>query len=133
MLEKTDGRGAKRVVVTWNSSPEHLEDLYDLQPDALLTDDFFLRHDLANCLEEIFACLQGGKRYRFTPGARTPLTPAERAVLRYVAQGWCNERISTELYIEKQTVKNRLQSVYRKLGVKNRVEATLHYWQLYRV
>lgn len=122
--------GAKVIVVTWNSCPEHVEDLQELMPDALLSDEFFLRQDVEAAFRRVLALVCDGQRYTFTPGPRSLLNPREREVLRYVARGWDNRRIGEHLRICEQTVKNRLRSVYRKLGVPDRIHATLYYWQV---
>ncbi len=52
------------------------------------------------------------------------LTDRETAVLRALAQGLSNDEIAKELWVAQQTVKFHLTNIYRKLGVKNRTEAT---------
>lgn len=121
---------AKVVVVTWNSCPEHTEDLLELQPDALLSDEFFLRQDIEYALGNVLRLVCEGRRYTFAPGPRSLLSMREREVLRCVALGWDNRRIGQHLRICEQTVKNRLRTVYRKLGLQGRVHAALYYWQV---
>lgn len=53
------------------------------------------------------------------------LTPGEALVLGLVAHGEDNRTIAHQLQISEQTVANRLLVVYEKLGVKNRIQATL--------
>jgi DNA-binding NarL/FixJ family response regulator len=53
------------------------------------------------------------------------LTPAEALVLSLVAHGANNRTIARQLKLSEQTVANRLQVVYEKLGVNNRIQATL--------
>jgi len=58
-------------------------------------------------------------------GARAAgLTERETAILRAAARGLSNEEIARELWVTQQTVKFHLTNIYRKLGVKNRTEAT---------
>lgn len=123
---------SKAIVVTWNSCPEYVMDLQELRPGALLLDEFFLRQDSDAALAEVINRVNTGGYYNWTPGAQTTLTPSERAVLRRVAHGWSNQQISERLYIGQQTVKNRLRSVYKKLGVCNHTQAALYYWQLWK-
>jgi DNA-binding NarL/FixJ family response regulator len=52
------------------------------------------------------------------------LTDRETAVLRALARGMSNDEIAKELWVAQQTVKFHLTNIYRKLGVKNRTEAT---------
>ncbi len=49
------------------------------------------------------------------------LSPAEAAVVAQVSRGLTNGEIARELGKSVGTVKNQLGSVYRKLGVKNRI------------
>lgn len=54
------------------------------------------------------------------------LSLREKDVARLVALGLSNKQIANRLEISEQTVKNHLQSIFRKLAVGNRVELTLH-------
>jgi DNA-binding NarL/FixJ family response regulator len=51
------------------------------------------------------------------------LSPREREVLALVAQGRSNQQIATALGISDRTVASHVSSIYRKLGVSNRVDA----------
>jgi DNA-binding NarL/FixJ family response regulator len=55
-----------------------------------------------------------------------PLTEAEMAVLRLVAQGVENEEIARTLNYSVYTVANRLRTIYDKLHVTNRTQAALY-------
>lgn len=52
-----------------------------------------------------------------------PLSPQEQRVLRLLAAGRSNPEIAQELIVSINTVKTQVQSIYRKLNVKNRWEA----------
>jgi pimeloyl-ACP methyl ester carboxylesterase/DNA-binding CsgD family transcriptional regulator len=54
-------------------------------------------------------------------GAR--LTPAERNVLRLVAEGLDNPAIASQLGKSEKTVRNQVSSIFDKLGVRTRAEA----------
>jgi two-component system, NarL family, response regulator LiaR len=54
------------------------------------------------------------------------LSPREEEVVRCVALGMRNAEIAKELSISEQTVKTHLTSVFRKLGVRDRVELALY-------
>ena len=54
------------------------------------------------------------------------LTRREREVLRLAADGLSNREIAGGLFISEVTVKVHLRHIYKKLGVRNRVEAALH-------
>jgi len=58
--------------------------------------------------------------------ATTALTDREMDVLELMARGHKNEEIADKLVITTQTVKNHVRSIFRKLGVKTRVEAVLY-------
>ncbi|MFG3093146.1 helix-turn-helix transcriptional regulator [Streptomyces sp. NPDC048202] len=53
------------------------------------------------------------------------LTPREREVLRVLPIGDGNRALARRLGIAERTVKAHLTSITRKLGLRNRVEATL--------
>jgi len=53
------------------------------------------------------------------------LSPREYQVARLVAGGRSNRQIAEQLAISEQTVKNHIQSIFRKLSLSNRVELTI--------
>jgi DNA-binding CsgD family transcriptional regulator len=60
-----------------------------------------------------------------TPGLAVPvtvaaLTPRERDIAAFAAQGQSSKEIADRLYLSVRTVNNHLQSVYSKLGVAGR-------------
>lgn len=57
----------------------------------------------------------------------TNLSPRETQILGLLAQGQSNKEIAREIGLQEITVKVHLSSIYRKLDVRNRVEAALHY------
>jgi LuxR family maltose regulon positive regulatory protein len=52
-----------------------------------------------------------------------PLSERELEVLRLVADGLTNQAIADELFIAVSTVKSHTNSIYGKLGVRNRTQA----------
>jgi LuxR family transcriptional regulator, maltose regulon positive regulatory protein len=52
-----------------------------------------------------------------------PLSPRERAVLRYLPTMMSNQEIAAELFVSVNTVKTHLKAIYRKLDVTDRREA----------
>ncbi len=50
------------------------------------------------------------------------LTVREQEILRLVLQGSSNKHIENKLFISASTVRNHIYNIYRKLGVKNRLE-----------
>ena len=63
---------------------------------------------------------EGGARER--EGARAHRARADDP--RRLARGLSNDEIAKEFWVAPQTVKFHLTNIYRKLGVKNRTEAT---------
>jgi len=61
------------------------------------------------------------------------LTPRENEVLRLVAQGIQNKTIATTLALSEHTVKLHIHHIISKLGVRNRTEATAHFFERMRV
>jgi len=53
------------------------------------------------------------------------LTPRELELVRHVAAGASNKRIAHSLLISEGTVKTHLHSIFKKVGVSNRVQLTL--------
>ena len=56
-------------------------------------------------------------------GQGTPLTLREREILRAVTEGKGNKEIADKLNISAETVKSHVKTIYRKLKVRNRIEA----------
>ena len=55
-----------------------------------------------------------------------PLSPREMEILQLIAQGYSNKEIAHELGISRQTVKNHMTSILRKLSVNDRTQAALY-------
>jgi len=53
------------------------------------------------------------------------LSRREREILQLVADGLSNKEIGRKLFISEVTVKVHLRHIYKKLGVRNRMEAAL--------
>lgn len=63
----------------------------------------------------------GAPRRDATPG----LTQRQREVLRLILKGYSNARISTELHITPNTVKQHAHAIFATLGVSSRAEAVV--------
>jgi LuxR family maltose regulon positive regulatory protein len=73
---------------------------------------------------ELLEALNGGGRSRASaPLLVEPLSPRERAVLRYLPTMMSNQEIASELFVSVNTVKTHLKAIYRKLDVADRREA----------
>ena len=55
-----------------------------------------------------------------------PLSPREMEILQHIAQGKSNKEIAYELGISRQTVKNHMTSILRKLAVNDRTQAAIY-------
>jgi len=55
------------------------------------------------------------------------LSQREYQVAQLVASGHSNRQIAERLVISEQTVKNHVQSIFRKLAISNRVELTIRF------
>ena len=54
------------------------------------------------------------------------LSSREYEVFQELVRGKFNKEIASHLYISEDTVKKHLKSIYKKLEVRNRVEAVTH-------
>ncbi len=74
-----------------------------------------------------FAKAQPDQQNRVSEGSSPllePLSSQERRVLRLLVAGRSNREIAQELVVSVNTIRTQVQSIYRKLLVKNRVEAS---------
>lgn len=55
----------------------------------------------------------------------SPLSPREMEILEFITQGASNKEIAHNLGISRQTVKNHMSSILRKLGVDDRTQAAV--------
>jgi predicted ATPase/class 3 adenylate cyclase/DNA-binding CsgD family transcriptional regulator len=73
--------------------------------------------------EQAIAYAQRGRGERKRPASGwSPLTPAERDVVRLVSEGLGNKDIATRLFVSPRTVQSHLTHVYTKLGLTSRVQ-----------
>ena len=59
-------------------------------------------------------------------GLLVPLSPREMEILQFIAQGKSNKEIAFDLGISRQTVKNHMTSILRKLAVNDRTQAAIY-------
>jgi DNA-binding NarL/FixJ family response regulator len=59
------------------------------------------------------------------PGASSGLTQRESQVLALVAKGLTNREVGEALFLSPQTIKGYVATIFEKIGVRNRVEASL--------
>lgn len=148
---KDDTAFEKRLETGKTPCPSHiLPVLYNVDPDTdievlarvkFLRGYFFLGESFDSFIEGLQAILKGGPRLiRQSPGepgarrAKPPVTPPmalttrEIELLRQVASGANNREIAYRLGISPHTVKTHLYNIYKKIGVPNRLQASL--WTL---
>lgn len=70
------------------------------------------------------------ERWRTTLPFFEPLSEREIVVLRHLASDLDNVQVAAELFIAVNTLKTHLKHIYRKLGVKTRLQATLRATEL---
>src|SRR3984893_1242798 len=56
---------------------------------------------------------------------RPDLNQSQFAILRLLSEGYTNREISERVHLSENTVKSHIQELFRKMGVRNRVEAAL--------
>jgi DNA-binding NarL/FixJ family response regulator len=120
--------GSKAIVLSDNPCPEYWEDLWDFGLCALLVNGHNLP-DIIKALERA----QKGETFRQIPGHESPLSRGERKLLCGAAMSLENQEIANQQNLKLGTVKNGLTRVFEKLGLKNRVQATLYYWGLWHL
>jgi DNA-binding NarL/FixJ family response regulator len=70
--------------------------------------------------------LKGIRKPDFWRGTeKIHLTKREVRVLKLVASGRTNKEIANKLFVSEKTVKNHLNHIYKKMGVKNRAQAVV--------
>ena len=57
------------------------------------------------------------------------LTERENEILKQLALGLLNKEIADELYVSIDTIKSHVRSIYKKLQVRTRTEAVIHYYK----
>ena len=67
---------------------------------------------------------QGSARVSPSASWVEPLSPAEQRVLQLLAAGHSNHHIAAELVVSVNTIRTQVQSIYHKLGVHTRVQAS---------
>jgi DNA-binding NarL/FixJ family response regulator len=69
--------------------------------------------------------VSGSTALEAPPEAFTQLTPREQEVLQLIATGCSNREIATQLYISERTVKNHVNSLLRRLNLRDRTQVAI--------
>jgi DNA-binding NarL/FixJ family response regulator len=124
--------GARVVVLTSVPDQEHVERA--LSAGAV---GYILKYAAAEDIERAVRAAARGEspldpkvahlllRGRSEEGSAKGLSPREREVLRLVGDGMPNKLIARRLGITERTVKGHLTSIYRQIGVTDRLQAAL--------
>ena len=111
------------IVVAANSTRRTLQDALNAGAHGLISaDDAGER--LAPAVRAVCAGLVAVPSELRGPMTRPLISARERQILSMVVLGFANREIANKLCVAETTVKSHLSSVYRKLGVRSRQEAT---------
>ncbi len=83
-------------------------------------------HGSAPCFSPYLANLFLDEEETMNSDPVTDLTGRELEILQCISTGATNKEISLKLFISVETVKSHVKNIYKKMGVKNRVEACSH-------
>ena len=136
MAAMTGDSGGTAVHTVTGATP--VPDLLDLLPEvvARLTESPEIRECtacqeyLAAALELLRAHLRPVVRPPGAAPAMVPLTTRERDVLTHLAGGMTARQIARQLAISDTTVRKHLEHAYAKLGVHDRLTATIRMREL---
>lgn len=65
-------------------------------------------------------------KYTSAYDAFKDLTDREKEILKYISQGLSNKDIANKLYLSDKTIRNTITSIFKKINVKDRVQATIY-------
>lgn len=54
------------------------------------------------------------------------LTEREKEILSYISKGCSNEEIASKLFLSEKTIRNTITSIFKKINVKDRVQAAIY-------
>jgi len=95
-----------------------------VQGNYVIDDAVLDKPEVANWLLQQFdqvAFIDGVPNEMFAP-----LSPREMEILQHIARGQSNKEVAYDLGISRQTVKNHMTSILRKLAVNDRTQAALY-------
>jgi two-component system, NarL family, response regulator DevR len=69
--------------------------------------------------------IEGARTRQQAASRRAALSASQVSILRLISRGHSNREIAAEVHLSENTVKTHVQEIFRKLGVRNRVEAAI--------
>lgn len=139
-----DNQDTKVVILTMYDQDEHLFEALRVGASAFILKDSSTEK-LIEAVREVYtgaALLSPSVTRRLirefarrpalsaaVPPAMAQLTEREREVFRLLALGYRNEDIATTLVLGETTVKSHVQHLYRKLGIRDRVQAVIYAYE----
>ncbi len=116
------------LIITNNPCGEYIEDLWDCKPTILIAKQVSLD-------EFIFFAQQAaqGKSHKICSWYVSPLTEAERNVLRLCVTRKTIAEVSEFLSVSSGTIKNQLCSIYSKLNLRGLSELCFYYFGMDKI
>ncbi|XZZ34289.1 response regulator transcription factor [Microbulbifer sp. TRSA002] len=102
--------------------PIHISEKLRQKGFHLLCDSNTSQENLIHKLDTAIHSAEG--RQHISPQNSLPLTRREQEILGQLTTGEPNSVIATKLHLSEHTVKNHMYNIFRKIGVKNRLQAS---------
>ena len=100
----------------------YVEESYKVLPRAIHA---ILEGELWFKRKALSECVMNGKNHTVQADGSANLTEREREILLMIAKGAGNQKISDAMRISLHTVKAHIYNIYKKLNLKDRLQATL--------
>lgn len=119
---QSDGVAGRIVLYTWQLTPGTRQRAVTSGVDGII-----MKTEPADKLVDALEAVADGHRVGLDAPAdhSTGLTTREREILELMAVGRTNFEIARALFVSEETVKTYAKRLFRKLGVRNRVEAAV--------
>ena len=119
-LKLLSSNPTRTIIVSDNPCPAYQLNLLEHKPAAL-----FSWSDIENRAQAI-RNIQLGQT--FYPAPMSPLTSKERLTLQLVAEGFDMSAVAQKLRVKDGTLRNRMRTIYTKLGLTSRVQLAHYYY-----